>query len=197
MHAAAPTVTPATTATASAAHRASSALRARAPGQASAVPSCAELVSHRDYLVRFALRQLRDLSQAEDVVQDVFEAVLSRKARFAGRAALRTWLTGVLKHKIIDQLRQRRAVVSLDDDGDDEHAALSVPCSQPRPDEIAEQRERLQRTLARIEALPPGLRAVMQLRVLDGQPSAQVCASLRISEDNLFVRLHRARKQLM
>ena len=177
----------AATATASAAYRAS---------PACPTPCWAELVSHRDYLVRFALRRLRDPAQAEDVVHDVFEAVLSRKAAFAGRCALRTWLTGVLKHKIVDQLRQRRAVLSLDD-ADEDHAALSVPCGQPRPDEIAEQRERLRQTLARIEALPPGLRAVMQLRVLDDQPSAQVCDSLRISEDNLFVRLHRARKQLM
>jgi RNA polymerase sigma-70 factor (ECF subfamily) len=45
--------------------------------------------------------------------------------------------------------------------------------------------------------LPTGLRDVMRLRVLQDQPTEAVCDALAISEDNLFVRLHRARKQLM
>ncbi len=52
-----------------------------------------EMVSHRDYLVRYAQRKLHDPMLAEDVVHDVFEAVLSGRASFAGRAALRSWLT--------------------------------------------------------------------------------------------------------
>jgi RNA polymerase sigma-70 factor (ECF subfamily) len=156
----------------------------------------AELMSHRAYLVRFAQRKLHDPSLAEDVVHDVFEAVLSGRASFAGASALRSWLTGVLKHKIVDLLRQRRSAYSLDVwDDDDQMGCLE--CPQPRPDEIAEQRELLRQTLARIETLPPGLRAVMELRVLSDQSSAQVCRRLRISEDNLFVRLHRARKRLL
>jgi len=51
--------------------------------------------------------------------------------------------------------------------------------------------------LERIEALPTGLRDVMRLRVLHDQPTEQVCDALAITEDNLFVRLHRARKQLL
>jgi RNA polymerase sigma-70 factor (ECF subfamily) len=157
----------------------------------------AELLSHRTYLVRFAQRKLHDPSLAEDVVHDVFEAVLAGRATFAGASALRSWLTGVLKHKIVDLLRQRRSAASLDTcDGDDE-PALHIECPQPRPDEIAEQRELLRHALLRIAALPPGLRAVVELRVLHDQSSAQVCRSLRISQDNLFVRLHRARKQLL
>jgi RNA polymerase sigma-70 factor (ECF subfamily) len=72
-----------------------------------------------------------------------------------------------------------------------------MECPQPRPDEVAEQRERLSQMLARIDALPAGLRDVMRLRVLQEQPTEAVCQALAISEDNLFVRLHRARKQLM
>ena len=56
----------------------------------------AEVVSHRSYLVRFAQRRLRDPMLAEDAVHDVFEAVLSGRASFGGRAALRSWLTAVL-----------------------------------------------------------------------------------------------------
>ena len=52
-------------------------------------------------------------------------------------------------------------------------------------------------TLLRIEALPEGLRDAMRLRVLEDQSTEAVCKTLGISEDNLFVRMHRARKQLL
>ncbi len=157
---------------------------------------CAEMLAHRAYLVRFAQRRMQDAALAEDVVHDVFEAVLSGRARFGGESSLRTWLTGVLKHKIVDLVRRRAAVLSLDAQADGTDL-LEHECPQPRPDELAEQRQRLRQTLRRINELPNGLRDAMRLRVLDDQPTAQVCQALRISEENLFVRLHRARRQLL
>jgi RNA polymerase sigma-70 factor (ECF subfamily) len=156
----------------------------------------AELLSHRTDLVRFAQRKLWDPTLAEDVVHDVFEAVLSGRARFGGESSLRTWLTGVLKHKIVDLVRRRAGVLSLDAQVDGAEVS-DIECPQPRPDQVAEQRQRLRQTLRRIEELPAGLRDAMRLRVLDDQPTGQVCEALRISEENLFVRLHRARKQLL
>jgi len=170
---------------------------------ASSLPSFAptvswtEMVSHRNYLVRFAQRKLRDPLMAEDAVHDVFEAVLSGRAVFAGRAALRSWLTAVLKNKIVDSVRRNVSMDSLDDIDGDDSAAHAIACPQPRPDEIAEQQQLLAIVLQRIESLPPGLRAVMRLRVLEEQSTEDVCRELGISEDNLFVRLHRARKQLL
>lgn len=166
-------------------------------GEVRAVP-WAEMLAHRSYLVRYAQRKLHDPMLAEDVVHDVFEAVISGRASFAGRAALRSWLTAILKHKLVDLVRQRAHYDSLDASADDEDSpALELTCPQPRPDEVAERRQQLSHTLARIEALPQSLREVVQLRVLQDRPTEEVCARLAISEDNLFVRLHRARKQLM
>jgi RNA polymerase sigma-70 factor, ECF subfamily len=156
----------------------------------------AELLSHRAYLVRFAQRKLQDPALAEDVVHDVYEAVLRGRAAFAGASALRTWLTGVLKHKIVDLVRQRRAMQSLDGEVDEDDT-LALECAQPRPDELAEQRQRLRQALQRIDVLPSGLRDAIRLRVLHDQSTEQVCQALQISEENLFVRLHRARKQLL
>jgi RNA polymerase sigma-70 factor (ECF subfamily) len=158
-----------------------------------------DVVALRPHLVRYAQRRLHDPMLAEDVVHDVFEAVLCGRARFDGRSALRTWLTGVLKHKIVDLIRQRAGVESLDaeDDGEEPHRGSQAVCPLPGPEHIAEQRERLGQTLARIEALPSGLRDVMHLRVLHEQSTDAVCRTLGITEDNLFVRLHRARRQLL
>ncbi len=158
----------------------------------------AEVVGHRGYLVRFAMRRLRDPMLAEDVVHDVFEAVLSGRAAFAGRSALRSWLTAVLKNKIVDALRRSNHHESLDAGDDDAPgAAAAVACPRPQPQELAEHRERLARALAGIEKLPPTLREAMRLRVIEDQPAEAICRELGISEDNLFVRIHRARKQLL
>jgi RNA polymerase sigma-70 factor, ECF subfamily len=158
--------------------------------------SWSEMVSHRSYLVRFAQRKLRDPMLAEDAVHDVFEAVISGRAAFAGRAALRSWLTAVLKNKIVDSVRRTAGMDQLDDETMDS-GALAIECPQPQPDEVAEQRQLLTLALARIEALPAGLRDAMRMRVLEEQSTEAVCSSLGISEDNLFVRMHRARKHLL
>ncbi len=159
-----------------------------------------ELAAHRAYLLRFARRRLHDSASAEDAVHDVFEAVLSGRAAFGGRAALRSWLTAVLKHKIVDRVRRDAPLQSLDGVGGDDDApgaADHIACPQPGPDEVAEQRELLARTLARIEALPSGLREAMRLRVIEDRSTESVCRTLGISADNLFVRMHRARAQLL
>lgn len=158
--------------------------------------SWGDMIGHRDYLVRFARRKLQDPALAEDAVHDVFEAVMTGRASFAGRAALRSWLTAVLKNKIIDVIRQRARYDSFDADEQDDDAH-QIECTQARPDELAEQRELLKQTMQRIAGLPEGLRDVMQFRVLQDESSETVCQRLRISEASLFVRLHRARKQLL
>ena len=160
--------------------------------------SWTDMVAHRDYLVRFAQRKLQDPALAEDAVHDVFEAVISGRALFGGRAALRSWLTAILKNKIVDLIRQRARYDSTDATSDnDEGEAPQIECTHARPDEIAEHRQLLDQTLQRISTLPQGLRDVMQFRVLQDESSQTVCQRLCISEAALFVRLHRARKQLM
>ncbi|MEP6738738.1 MAG: sigma-70 family RNA polymerase sigma factor [Caldimonas sp.] len=163
---------------------------------AAAATPFAEVVAHRAYLVRFAQRKLRDPMLAEDAVHDVFEAVLSGRAAFGGRAALRSWLTAVLKNKIVDAMRRTTPHQTLDDEADD-CEGIRVACPRPRPDEIAEQRQELARALDGIDKLPPSLRDAIRLRVLEDRSTDDCCAALGISEENLFVRVHRARKQLL
>lgn len=152
-----------------------------------------EMVSHRSYLIRFAQRKLHDPMLAEDLVHDVFEAVMSGCAAFSGRSALRSWLTGILKNKLVDLIRDRARYQEMD--ADDE--AVQFECDAARPDELAEYRERLALTLGHIERLPEGLREVMRWRVLHDEDTEVVCERLAISQESLFVRLHRARKQLL
>ncbi len=162
----------------------------------------AQMAPHRAFLVAFARRRLMDPALAEDLVHDVFEAVATGRAVFAGRSALRSWLVAILKHKIVDLVRQRSGHDSLDSHGDGTDGdsgggdAWHLACPQPGPADVAEQRQRLAQTLARIQALPDTLRSVVELRLLRDESTADVCRTLAISEQNLFVRLHRARRVL-
>ena len=173
----------------------------RATFSAQVAVTWSELVSHRDYLLRFARRKLLDPALAEDAVHDVFEAVMSGRANFEGRAALRSWLTAILKNKVIDIIRQRARYGSFDgfdaDEDQDGAGVGQLACGSAGPQELASLRELLGQTLKRIDFLPKGLREVMQFRVLEDQTSEEVCDRLHISESSLFVRLHRARKQLL
>ncbi|MDQ2779276.1 MAG: sigma-70 family RNA polymerase sigma factor [Pseudomonadota bacterium] len=154
-----------------------------------------DMAPHRAYLVAFARRKLMDPALAEDLVHDVFEAVASGRAVFGGRSALRSWLVAILKHKIVDLVRQRVGHDSFEAE-DEQGEGMALESPQPRPDEIAEQRQRLHQTLLRIAALPDTLREAVELRLLRDQSSQQVCQALAITEQNLFVRLHRARRVL-
>ena len=155
-----------------------------------------DLTPYRGDLVRYARRKLMDPSLAEDLVHDVFEAVATGRAAFAGRSALRTWLVGILKHKIIDLVRQRTGHDPLRAENDEDDTRPELVCPQAGPEAQAMQRERLAQTLARLQTLPAGQREAFTLRVLHDQPTDEVCRQLAITEDNLFVRLHRVRRAL-
>src|SRR3954447_12279389 len=76
----------------------------------------ARVEGERAYLMRYASLQLRDRAAAEDAVQETLLAALAGEAGFAGRSNLRTWLTGILKHKIIDTIRKIARETTIDSD---------------------------------------------------------------------------------
>ena len=63
------------------------------------------LEQHGDVLYRYALLQFRDEHKAEEVVQETLVAALQSQDRFQGGSSVRTWLIGILKHKVLDQFR--------------------------------------------------------------------------------------------
>jgi RNA polymerase sigma-70 factor (ECF subfamily) len=163
--------------------------------------------THGDYLFNFAIGQVRDTNIAEDLVQETFLAALKAQDNFSGRSSERTWLVGILRHKIYDHLRKtcrERAVRAEPLPGGDDEAAFedsmawihqmaAEAISPSRRIELAEFREHLERALGK---LPPRIAQVFQLYAVEERPNHEVCAQLNISESNLWVMLHRARKQL-
>ncbi len=169
--------------------------------------SCDWLVVHGDYLFNLAVGQLRDGSVAEDLVQETFLAALKARDRFSGRSSDRTWLVGILRHKICDHLRRvcrerpahnDRTASANDLEAWDDSVLwvhdVAGECLQPsRRMELAEFRQALERAMGK---LPPRIAQVFQLYEVEERPNREVCDRLKISESNLWVMLHRARKQL-
>ena len=172
-----------------------------------ATDSCDWLVAHGDYLFNLAVGQVRDVCVAEDLVQDTFLAALKARDRFAGRSSDRTWLVGILRHKIYDYLRRvcrerpahnDRSPAQKDQEAWDDsmlwlHDVASESHEPSRRMELAEFREALELAL---EKLPPRVAQVFQLYEVEERPNREVCDRLKISESNLWVMLHRGRKQL-
>jgi RNA polymerase sigma-70 factor (ECF subfamily) len=172
-------------------------------------PFAIELDTHRRYLLRVARLQLRDRDLAEDVVQETFVAALAGRAGFSGRSSLKTWLTGILKHKIVDAIRhkQRRPVAAtafdetldvdvLDGMFTDDGAWKAPPADWGDPENALAQSEFMDVLARCLDRLPPATARVFTLREILELESDEICKELSITANNLWVILHRARVSL-
>jgi RNA polymerase sigma-70 factor, ECF subfamily len=164
------------------------------------------LESERPYLLRYASLQLRDPTLAEDAVQETLVAALAGEATFQGRANLRTWLTGILKHKIIDAIRRlaRDAVPAPAEAGTAEFDALFVenghwadpPAAWADPDASLEQKRFFAALEACLERLPKKTALAFMMREHLGLETAEICKELAITPTHCWVLLYRARLAL-
>ena len=145
----------------------------------------------RPQLLRFAMLRLRDPAQAEDVVQDTLVAAIEGIDRFTACSLLGTWLTGILKHKIVDCLRSAGREHWLERDN---HADAAASSGDPAE---AMWRQKFSGALERfVEELPGKAARVFVLREVLGMNTAEVCSELGISPVYCSVLLHRARVRL-
>jgi RNA polymerase sigma-70 factor (ECF subfamily) len=170
-----------------------------------------QIERHRGYLMRVAQLQLRDRDLADDVVQDTLLAALSGGG-FAGKSSLKTWLTGILKHKIVDAIRRKQrepaAVAAFGDidaelDIDDFDALFkangaweSKPADWGDPEGALSQRQFFDVMDFCLEKLPPNTARVFMMREVMELESEEICAELSITANNLWVILYRARMAL-
>ncbi len=165
-----------------------------------------------DYLFGFAVSRLRDPARAEDAVQETFLAALKGGRSFAGKSAEKSWLIGILKNKIADYFRKagrETSFTDLDFYADEENVRF-VPegplqgawTSDLAPQEWSSPGASLDSAVFWktfrdcSNKLPKNVGAVFTLREVDGLDSKEICAMLNISENNLWVMLHRARMAL-
>jgi RNA polymerase sigma-70 factor (ECF subfamily) len=162
--------------------------------------------AERAYLLRYARLQLRDGAAAEDAVQEALLAALAGEAGFAGRSNLRTWLTGILKHKIVDAIRKaaREATLLPPEPDTAEFDALfdatghwaEPPADWGDPDGALEQKQFFAVLEECLGRLPAKTAEAFMLREHMGFETADICKELGVTPTHCWVLLYRARMAL-
>ncbi len=162
---------------------------------------------HGDALYSYALSRLRNPASAEDVVQETFLAAHRSLGGYSGKSSPRTWLIGILKHKIIDLIRKESREQPAEEIETMEepeelffdrkgHWRIKPVDWQVHPGKILEQKEFMDVLLQCLEHLPDRLHRLFVLRELEQMDSEEIGKVLEISPTNLWVMLHRARMRL-
>lgn len=172
------------------------------------------LDEHGDYLFKYAMFRLRDTSAAEDAVQETFLAALRAFERFEGRGSERTWLVGILKHKITDHFRRsaREAPIGEEQDESFDHPEFfrgsavewtghwevdHAPSEwHTNPAVLVEQSAFWNVFSECLSPLPERTAIAFTMREIDGLSSEEICGIMSVKVNNLWVMLHRARLHL-
>ena len=162
-----------------------------------------------DYLMKFARLQLRNETWAEDAVSEVMVAALAKPQAFGNRSQLKTWLVGILKHKVIDAIRQRsREVCQMSDASDSDEDPLDYlgfkadghynepPADWGNPEQQASSRQFFEVLEACVNVLPAAQGRLFLMREWLELGSEDICKELGLTATNLYVQLHRARLRL-
>ncbi len=169
--------------------------------------------AHGDFLYSFAFSRLRDQWLAEDMVQETLLAAMQSKNTFQSKSSERTWLCGILKHKIIDHFRKSSREVELTDEEADmssydylfrdegawkgHWSAEARPAVwQDNPEKVLEHTEFRGILSHCLGELPERVANCFTLREMDGFDSTEICKILGISPNNFWVMMHRARLHL-
>ena len=163
------------------------------------------LDDHGDVMYAYALARVRDSHVAEDLVQEALLAGLAAAENFMGWSAERTWLIGILKHKLVDHLRRalrERPLRAQGPDGLEElfdgrgHWKVSPSNWSGDPEALA-QRSEFRLVLAQcLSRLPARMAQAFWLREAEDVETAELCRQLNVTPVNVWALLHRARTGL-
>jgi len=162
----------------------------------------------RPTLLRIARLQLRNDAWAEDAVSETLISALEGADRFGGQSQLKTWVVGILKHKIIDQFRRSGREVSLEAAAEaaqvetfdelykqDGHR-INEPLEWGDPEQALSRVQFFEILQMCVDELPAALARVFMMREWLELETQQICKENDITSTNCFVMLHRARVRL-
>lgn len=167
------------------------------------------LAELRPMLVKIARLQLRNDTWAEDVVSETLLAALEGAAKFGGQSQVKTWVVGILKHKIIDQFRKSGREVSVEAEQEatdsenfddlfqaDGHFRNKTVPSWGDPEACLNRNQFLEILQACVDKLPAGLGRIFMMREWLEYETDEICKEMSITSTNAFVMLYRARMRL-
>ena len=152
---------------------------------------------HNQRLYRAARAIVRDEAEAEDVMQDAYVRAYTHLKQFAGKAKFSTWLTRIAVHEALARVRQWNRYSDLEPAFDTSEDPMEhLASDQSTPEENVQTNELGDLLEDAIESLPPAFRSVFMLRAVEEMSTFEVAECLDLSEENVKVRLHRARALL-
>ena len=161
-----------------------------------------------DMLYRYTLVRVKNPDSAEEIVQVTLLAALQSKGSFQGRSTEKSWLFGILKHKILDHFRalktQRTYEVTPEDGSDPLENAyhadghwLDAPKNwDTDPHKAVENKQLVEAMALCMDRLSEKFRNIFVLKEIEGLDSDEICKEMDIKPTNLWVILHRTRNQL-
>jgi RNA polymerase sigma-70 factor (TIGR02943 family) len=163
---------------------------------------------YADYLYSYAFNRLDHDEQARDLVQDTFLAALEKVGQFQGNSSERTWLTAILKYKIIDVYRKKNSglrTLSTDDEPEleffesgnghwkEQYTPRPMPMEGADPLVNKELAAILKKCLFKLPAL---WLSVFTMKHMDDTATKTICEELKVTPANFWVIIHRAKLNL-
>ncbi len=166
---------------------------------------------HADYLYAYAISRINDEEQAKDLVQETFLAALEKVNSFEGKSSERTWLTAILRNKIVDVYRKKSSGLAnaninkaeqevtgfFDHDNGhhwkEEHAPKAFGIDNYDPLINKEFNQILQKCMQKLPAL---WLSVFTMKHMDDQTTDIICTELKVTAANFWVIIHRTKLNL-
>ena len=157
-----------------------------------------ELIMRRynQRLYRVTRAILRDDAEAEDVMQDAYVRAYEHLSQFAGRSQFATWLTRIAIHEALARSQRRRRTEQFSAEESSEriqHGEVNVPTNALNPEEQLSVSELGRALEVAILSIPEQYRLVLMMRDVEQLNTQETAAALALTEENVKVRLHRAR----
>lgn len=155
-----------------------------------------ELIMRRynQRLYRVARAILRDDAEAEDVMQDAYVRAYGHLSQFAGRSQFATWLTRIAIHEALARVQRRKKTDQLAaNEWNDGEGEMNIPATALNPEEQLSASELGRALESAILSIPEQYRLVLMMRDVEQLSTTETASALDLSEENVKVRLHRAR----
>lgn len=139
-------------------------------------------------MYRVAFYILESSQEAEDAVQEALLKLWSGRKKLEAVEKIEPYSMTVLRNVCMDRLRvaARLASVPVPEEGDE----------RPGPDAVLSEKQRLQRVMAAVRALPRSQREVLILRTIEGLSYKEISSLTGMNDLTLRVLLSRARSAL-
>ena len=146
---------------------------------------------HADALHKFLRYRLRDPFEAGDVVHEVFLEIWRGAARFEGRAAPRTWIFGIARHKAVDRMRRgTREIATPEPD-------TGIADDAPDAEAVVVAASDAARLRACIETLSDSHRSVIHLAYYEELPYGEIAVIEGVPVGTVKTRVMHAKRLLL